>query len=180
LNARNDAGYTPLLTAAFYEANDCFQYLLEIRDIKWMKRNDDGETVLHILAKSKNHPDSPPVIRKKLGSKDKKDVMMIRDNADNTPLHTAVCSNQLAICEELVGVTNDNTTPSASKNIIGKKNALGQTAIHVACKMGHIAIVKYFWEVTGEDPKGELSRRDDDRQSCLHLAAAESKSIDNL
>ncbi|UJR12614.1 hypothetical protein I4U23_016789 [Adineta vaga] len=174
INAKNNAGYTPLLTAAFYEANECFKYLLKIDNIEWTERNDDGETVLHILAKSESGLDLVKMIDKEPRFKNMQRVMMTPDNAGNTPLHTAVCSNQLEICKQLVIIAKYNTKSSAVINIIDKKNDLGQTAVYVACEKGYEGIVKFFYDMfTKKDSRDNLFKQgDNDRQSCLHLAAA--------
>ena len=151
-------------------------------NINWGEHtNGDSETVLHILAKSKSGLGLFNMIYKDLKFKAMEDVIMCKDTAGNTPLHNAACSGQLDICKQLVPIANDNAKLPAANKIIGEKNVLGQTAVHVACKMGHKEIVEYFWKVIQEkDLRNERIRRDDDRQSYLHLAAANSKSIDNL
>ncbi len=143
--------------------------------IDWKEQNHDGETVLHILAKSENNPDLFKLIWNKLKSEEIKDVMNIKDNTGNTPLHNAVYSNQLDICEHLLGTKGEKIERSQVVSLVGEKNARGRTPAHVASEMGFKDIVKCFWEATGKDRKGGLFKRDDDRKSCLHLAAAEGK-----
>jgi ankyrin repeat protein len=107
---------------------------------------------------------------------------MIKDNVGNTPLHCAARSNQLQICKDLFGITNYTTDLSSSSviNIVDEKNALGQTAVHVACEMGHKDIVEYFWKATNKNRKTGVFKRDDDRRSCLHVAAAKGKYIRSM
>ncbi len=114
---------------------------------------------------------------------EKQDVIMMKDNVGDTPLHCVARSNKLEICKELLGIT-DNITDSLSSfpviRMMEEKNARGQTALLVACEMGYIEIVKCFWNAVNKIRKpGEL-KRDDDRKSCLHLAAAKGKHISKL
>jgi len=110
-------------------------------------------------------------------------VMMIKDNAGNTPLHCAARSNQLEICKQFLGITDNKTVRSTSLlviNMINEKNSLGQTPVLIACEMGYKEIVAYFWDAIKENRKAEIFKRDDDRRSCLHLAAAKGKHLIKL
>jgi len=165
LNMKNYAGYTPLLTAVFYEAKQCVQYLLEIenRNLNWKEQNSDGETIFHIATKDHKKHELLQIITTKIKSNELESILKIKDNAGNTPLHNAIYTNESKPPFEL----------SQIRNIISEKNALGLTAIHIACCMGNEEIVKYFWENNDSQCKQELFRRDNDRRSCLHMAASQ-------
>lgn len=60
-------------------------------------RNDDGETVFHILAKHMKGHDILEMIFKQIQLKVPDDMIM-KDNAGNTPLHHAANSNHQEIC----------------------------------------------------------------------------------
>lgn len=133
-----------------------------------------------MLAKRENMIDLFNIIWEKMTHNEKRNIMMITDISGNIPLHCAARSNQLEICKELLGVIDRMTTSSNSPPVISMidlKNTFGQTAALIASEMGHKDIVTYFWEVTNKDPKAGLYKRDDDRKSCLHLAAAKGKYI---
>lgn len=115
---------------------------------------------------------------KEIPLNERKDLIILEDNAGNTPLHCAARSNQFKICKELLIITDEMKNLSISViDIINKRNSLGQTAAHVACEMGHKDIVEFFWEITNKDRTTGLFKRDDDRKSCLHVAAAKGNFL---
>ncbi|CAF1467011.1 unnamed protein product [Adineta ricciae] len=172
LEIRNYAGYSPLLTAAFYGSEKCITYFIYNSNINWRVQNDDGQTVFHILAKHTRGRDILAMICKQIKLKVPDDMIM-KDSEGNTPLHYATDANLQEMCKQLISMANSGIKSlSLSADMIATKNDLGRTPAHIAAEKGFTGILKDFWDASKMSHVSGLFRLDDERKSCLHLAAA--------
>ncbi|CAF4160294.1 unnamed protein product, partial [Adineta steineri] len=216
LNARDHAGYTPLLTAVFYRSKKCVEYLLKDTTDNQLinKENQDGENILHICAKHKKSEDLLDMILDRTASLELHEKA---DNNGNLPLHVAASTNHKSVFEKLLP-----KPLSYKKSPFSIRNAQGQTLVHIATKAmpPRIGPDRHYVEKDhsskeknstreasdekddeGNDEEGDeeskdrnfglpilaciynrfpeereylqiFSKRNDERQTCLHLAAS--------
>ena len=102
----------------------------------------------------------------------------MKDSEGNTPLHHAADANHKEICLQLIDMANNGIKSlSLSADMIAAKNDLGRTPAHIAAEKGFTDIVKDFWATSKNNRLSGLFRLDDERKSCLHLAAAKGNII---
>ncbi|CAF3896320.1 unnamed protein product, partial [Rotaria sp. Silwood1] len=201
LNKHDHAGYTPLLTAVFYGSTDCVNYLLDTSSlsVKIDEVNADGENILHICAK---HPVSKHLFKKLWNLPEKLKLLEQQDSNGNLPLHVAAANNQMEMCEAFLTAFNGATQLLRKKNIQGQTAAhMATEAVpHRTGPERHyidkhekdkyhdsktnqeenddehnfgLPTLQKMWDITSTEGREEgLFRRDDDRKTCLHLAAA--------
>ncbi|CAF1313188.1 unnamed protein product [Adineta ricciae] len=135
LNQPDHLGYTPLLTAVFYQSDKCVEHLLKntcastqsattsIQSIKINQQNIDGENILHIAAKNVREKPLLDLIW------DAIKAMNLAEKSDhngNSPLHIAAANNREDICDRILKASTNRS------QILSRKNNQGQTAAHIA------------------------------------------------
>ncbi len=96
--------YTPLLFSALEENNmEALAFLIKRPEIKSIKcKNNNGETILHVLVKKCNVKGFDSVLNSLLERKDIKELINIQDKEGNTPLHIAVINECNELAQNLI------------------------------------------------------------------------------
>lgn len=138
------------------------------------------------------------------------DLVKKPDNNGNLPLHVAAGNNQVYICEKILNDPQSSTDLLHVKNSDGQTAAhvatvavpqpIGPERHHIdkhekekyhdsdASKTDDddehdfgLPILKSMWTITSNEGRGsDFFDRDDDRKTCLHLAAVNGKFKYNI
>ncbi|CAF1527151.1 unnamed protein product [Adineta ricciae] len=190
----NKAGYTPLLTAVFYNAKTCVEEL--IKSINDKSQSPflavgamEQDNILHICAKRQVSEALFESVIKILSAESKEKLLRAKDNDGNLPLHLAVKRNtdkESYICKILIDEIKQIKSLDDSKSNGGGisqlldmlciKNRRGKTAAHEASEQGHEHILKIMWNALSLDEQKDRKRGlfitdDHNRLTCLHMAA---------
>jgi ankyrin repeat protein len=169
--------------------------------------NADGENILHICAKHPGRNDLFDII---WNLADKLGLPKQTDSNGNLPLHVAAGNNQVHMCEKLLTEFRWSIDPLRMKNNQGQTAAHVATeavAPRIGPEQHYIdkqkkekdheqeasekedddkhdfglPILDLMWKITQkENQPSALSVKDDDRKTCLHLAAENGKSKRHL
>ena len=96
--------YSPLLFSALEENNiEALAFLIKRPEIKSIKcKNNNSETILHVLVKKCNVKGFNTVLNSLLERKDIKELINIQDKEGNTPLHIAVINECNELAQNLI------------------------------------------------------------------------------
>lgn len=164
-NATNSSGDTPLHVACRHGNADAVNALVD-NPYGLLSRNRNGETPLHVVAKLPKA--SVDVIRRVVSSimlAENLTLLDARDLHGNTALHLAARANRPSAIDALylldINVTNND----------------GDSALHVAVKLGYLsvvqAILRVFWE---ESTGADIDQADTEGKTALHLLADAGES----
>ncbi|CAF1173022.1 unnamed protein product [Adineta ricciae] len=185
LNKPNHTKYTPLLTAIFYNSQQCVQKLIENENNNQQENLTktgplNNDNILHICAKQQVSEDLFNKIIEKLSLENKTKLLRDQDNDGNLPLHILAQTNTKhkwdmakRFIEEMTRITFSNDL-SKIVELFQKKNHQGRTVAHEASRRGHLDIIKQMYEVIPNEKKNQMKSvfmHDKNGFTCLHLAA---------
>ncbi|CAM2714402.1 unnamed protein product [Rotaria socialis] len=172
------AGYTPLLTAVFYKAQKCLDWLIKLEspNINLLAENNDGENILHICAKLCVSVKLFNTIWDRLGNPDKIDLLYRIDVENNTPLLVATRTKNENVFKKLWLHMQENSMQPGENSVF----LTNRTVFHEICKDGHTELLKYIFPPSpntqqvsnSKNIPPELLNQDSKGFTCLHWAAA--------
>ena len=154
VNAKTDSGDTPLTLAARYGHDNVVHALLSDSQCLVDAKCQDGYTALQYSCRY-GHVDTVRTL-----VKHKANINTITDSGD-TPLTLAVRHNHDNVVHALL---------SDFQWLVDAKGQYGYTALHYACRYGHVDIVKILIK-----HKANVNARTDSDDTPLHLAAIYGK-----
>ncbi|CAF0748386.1 unnamed protein product [Adineta steineri] len=187
----NQAEYTPLLTATFYNSKNCVKDIIESicknsqLPLPAVKTKEEGN-ILHICAKRRVSSPVFDMIIDHLSPGNIPELMEAKDSNDDTPLHLVAQTNtkkESYILEKLIDKMkgseySSNTGEKISQilYLLSITNGEGKTAAHVASEQGHVHFLELIWKaISASDRthrmKGLYMLDDNNRFTCLHIAA---------
>ncbi|CAF1104808.1 unnamed protein product [Adineta steineri] len=187
----NQAEYTPLLTATFYNSKNCVEMMIKRIDDKSQSSllavgTVEQDNILHICAKRQVSKDIFDMIIEKLSPDYKSQLLQAKDNSGNLPLHLVAqtnTENEYYICKQLIEEMkqierSSNTDGKISQmlELLSIKNRQGKTVAHEASERGQTGILELMREAISENDqtdrtKGLFMADDNNRFTCLHIAA---------
>lgn len=143
------------------------------------KRNNTGDTVLHLIASSTFDKDSRSKSLEQTQAKQAvKDILSVYhtglvsiDSDGNTPLHRACKVGNAVIVETLL--QEDRRLESEAHHIAHIKNGAGDIPLHLAVRNGPSEAVKKL--MTADQSVGTLLVRNDRKETPVHTAVRERK-----
>lgn len=143
------------------------------------KRNNAGDTVLHIIA-------SNTTLTRDEGKKVRAaneavqaitsicpNILMSRDRQRNTPLHRACLVENWFLVEALIQAGQSLGSESKDYDIVNLQNEAGDTPLHLAVCKGQIETVKNLMDAAKSE--GTILIRNNREQTILHIAASQSR-----
>lgn len=173
LETTDEHGYTPLLTAGYYGHQQMIEFLLN-RKAKYLHvMTHEKKNLLHLIAQ-RQHMHVLQRLLTKLPPNDLI-ILMSCQPYQSTPLHEITRTANVQFCQFMLSkYTGDRM------KLLEHQNAYGKTVYHQACEHGRLEMIKFLTsdELIPERMKKIrlLAIADDERQTCLHLAAAGGKS----
>ncbi|CAF0747482.1 unnamed protein product [Rotaria sp. Silwood1] len=163
-------GYTPLLIAAYYGHKSIVEILLDCKAQYLHVMTHDKKNILHLIAQ-RQHEHVFNVLKNKLKADDFL-LLMSTHPLQATPLHDISKTNNVVLCDSMLNSYNGDKL-----SLFQHQNAYGRTIFHEACEYGRLEMVKYLTSddlIKDKEIKIKLlATGDDERRTCLHLAAAE-------
>ncbi|CAF3667628.1 unnamed protein product [Rotaria sp. Silwood1] len=193
LEVKDYQGYTPLLTASYFDHQDCMRILL-INNANITAIDKYGKTILHICIE--RHCQNALKNCLQWIKEDVRNYKMFikSDRHGNTILHAAAKNGSFKICEMLMNAikyillqiqlssNNKNLFIKEYLSLILKKNINKRTPIHEAAKIGNFSMLNFFFHIiNNENITNEYKQNkivlcedyDDELKTSLHLAAAQ-------
>ncbi|CAF0772592.1 unnamed protein product [Adineta ricciae] len=184
IEIRDHRGYTPLLTASYYNHHDCMQILLSnganLFAVDYARRN-----ILHICVEKQCNDALKTCLECIKNDIDSYELFTTADRYGNTVLHTAANYGSHEICEVLMNVikhilflsgSDENTFHQQYLSLILKKNRNQRTSIHEAAKIGNFALMDCVFRILEANVQHKFTvceAVDDEFKTSLHLAAGE-------
>ncbi|CAF2588467.1 unnamed protein product [Rotaria sp. Silwood2] len=170
LEQTDEHGYTPLLIAAYYGHKSMVEILLGCKVEYLHIMTHDKKNILHLVAQ-RQHEHVFNILKEKLNADDFL-ILMSTQPLQATPLHEISKTNNVVLCDSMLKNYNGDKL-----KLFQHQNAYGRTIFHEACEYGRLEMIKYL---TSDDLIKDkqikiqlLAIGDDERRTCLHLAAAE-------
>ena len=172
LERTDEHGYTPLLSAAYYGHQSMVKLLLE-KGAKYLRVfTHEKKNLLHLIAEQQ-HQHILESLETQLKSEDFV-LLMFDQILQATPLHEVCKTNNVDLCRLML-----SKCMKIKQTLFQHQDAYGRTVFHEACDHGRLEMIKYL---TSEEliPKRKdamdfLALGDDERRTCLHLAAAKGR-----
>ncbi|CAF2069611.1 unnamed protein product [Rotaria magnacalcarata] len=193
LEVRDYQGYTPLLTASYFDHYDCIRMLL-LNHANITAIDNHGKNILHICIE--RHCENALRHCLKWIQEDVRSCnMFIRgDRHGNTILHAAAKNGSFQTCDLLLDTlkqillrtqqshNNRNSFMNEYLSLILKKNIDKRTPVHETAKIGNIAMLQFFFCIIHDENQTDEYEQykitlcedyDDEFKTSLHLAAVE-------
>ncbi|CAF3986350.1 unnamed protein product [Adineta steineri] len=185
LEVRDYQGYTPLLTASYFNHQHCINILL-MNKADITASDNYGKNILHICVEQ-HCQDALQIclewIKKDIHSYD---IFMKDDRHGNTVLHAAAKYGSFETCEMLINTMkyilqlsciDRNIFVKQYLSLILKKNIDKRTSIHEAANIGNFVMLEYLFRImNNENIQNKMiicEDCDDEFKTSLHLAAAQ-------
>ena len=172
LEITDEHGYTPLLTAIYYGHKSMVELLIE-RKAKYINvMTYNKKNILHLIAQ-RQHIHILEKLKELFNSNDFLNLMSCQI-FQSTPLHDLCITNNVQLCRFMLQIyTGDKI------KLFQHQNSYGRTIYHQACEYGRLEMIQYLTSneliKDRQDKIKLLAIGDDERRTCLHLAAAEGK-----
>ncbi|CAF1120790.1 unnamed protein product [Rotaria sordida] len=170
LKQTDEHGYTPLLTAVYYGHKSMVEILLDCKVEYLHIMTHDKKNILHLIAQ-RQHEHVFKILNEKLNANDFS-ILMSPQPLQATPLHEISKTNNVLLCDSILKSYKEDKL-----QLFKHQNVYGRTIFHEACEYGRLEMIKYLTSdnlIKDEQIKIELlAVGDDEKRTCLHLAAAE-------
>ncbi|CAF4455508.1 unnamed protein product, partial [Rotaria sp. Silwood2] len=195
LEVRDYQGYTPLLTASYFDHQNCIRILL-LNNANIRAIDNYGKTILHICIERRCQNALENCLTWIKEDVHSYNMFIKGDRHGNTILHAAAKNGSFKTCEILIDtikyillqtqLSSDNRNLFIKKylSLILKKNIDKRTPIHEAAKIGNFSMLNFFFRIiNNENITNEYEQNkitlcedfDDELKTSLHLAAGEGK-----
>ncbi len=162
----NRSKYTPLFLAAIGGHTKCIELLVMLDEVDLSLQDLDGNSIYHVFALNNNFDSLRFCLTRKNSSRFL-DPLYIRNNKDETLIHTASRYENLEIIKMALSKIYDGLMPT--EVYLTLKNNEGDTFFHIACKKGFFNIVEYF--LKDLKMKFLVNSLDNNMNTPLHLAS---------
>ncbi|UJR22073.1 hypothetical protein I4U23_025139 [Adineta vaga] len=193
LEVQDQRGYTPLLTASYFDHDDCIE-ILRFNGADLTAMDNFQRNILHICVERQCHNALKKCLEWIKDSINSYELFTKGDRHGNTVLHTAAKYGSFATCKILIdmikyillqtqfSLSSENIFLQKYLSLILKKNINQRTSIHEAAKIGNFAMLNFFFQIIDDDDDDDENLQhkiilcedcDDEFKTSLHLAAAE-------
>ena len=174
LDKIDEHGYTPLLTAIYYGHQSMVELLLE-RKAKYLHLiTYEKKNLLHLIAQ-RQHIHILENLTKKFSSNDWISLML-NQTFQATPLHEISKTNNVQLCRLMLKIYQGD-----QMKLFEHQTSDGKTIYHLACEYGRLEMIEYLTSnelIKDKQYKIQLlAIEEDEKRTCLHLAAANGKSF---
>jgi ankyrin repeat protein len=172
LERTDEHGYTPLLSAAYYGHQSMVELLLQKGPKYIHLTTHENKNLLHLIAEQQHYH-----VLESVGSQLKGkefEELMSGQPLQATPLHEVCKTNNVELCRLML-----SKCMQIKFQLFKHHDAYGRTVFHEACDHGRLQMIKYLTSdkliPNKTDRVKFLAIGDDERRTCLHLAAAKGR-----
>jgi ankyrin repeat protein len=150
---------------------ECIGLLID-KDVEINKKNEEGDTPLHLAAQSSNK-ECLKLLIEKMQSKDidiHEEIFYTNNNGE-TVIHMAAFGGNIECLEYLI---KQHCSKKSRQSILNQNNNDGEILLHLAALSGSTECVQYLIKTTkdaGMNIKAALLGLNNNRENLLHLAA---------
>jgi len=170
INQSDEHGYTPLLTAVYYGHQSMMEILLEHQARYLHVQTYEKKNILHLIAQ-RQYIHVLEKLNEKLVPHDFIHLMS-SPSSSGLPLHEICQTNNVQLCRLMFQMYQGKKT-----YLFEHQNAYGRTIYHQACEYGRLEMIQYLTSyelIHDKQYKIQLlTIGDDEKRTCLHLAAAQ-------